>query len=193
MTSTDRFDLFTGVHKGLRAALFETGALLARTDFAAADAAALAGRAVERVLGFLDEHAAHEDAVVLPAVEALCPEMFVALRDEHARVDGLQRDLAALTARLGGAEAAERVAIGRRVHDRFALVVAEHLRHMQREEHDVQRILWAHHTDDVLRALHGRILGRIPQPRSAEWLGLILPALSDPERAALLGALTARP
>jgi hypothetical protein len=192
MTSTDRFDLFTGVHKGLRAALFETAALLARTDFAASDEAAQAARAVARTLGFLEEHAAHEDALVLPAVEALSPEVFVALREDHARADGLQRDLAALAARLPGAEAAERVAIGRRVHDRFGLLVAEHLRHMQREEQDVQRILWAHHADGDLRALHGRILARIAPPRAAEWIGLILPALSNPERAELLGALRAR-
>jgi hypothetical protein len=193
MTSADRFDLFTGVHKGLRAALFETHALLARTDFGAIEDATLAARGVDRLLAFLEEHAAHEDAVVLPAVEALSPELFVALREDHARIDGLQRDLAALAARLAGAGQAERAALGRRLHDRLGLLLAEHLRHMAREEQDVQRLLWAHHDDAALRAIHGRILGRIPPARSADWIGLILPALSAPERSALLGALVGRP
>jgi hypothetical protein len=192
MTSTNRYDLFTPVHKGLRAALFETGALLARTDFAAPGEAAEAARAVERVVAFLDEHAGHEDAVVLPALEALSPELFVALREDHARIDGLQRELVGLSARLPGSAEAERVAIGRRLHDRFGIVVAEHLRHMQREEHEVQRLLCAHRSDDELRTLHGRILGRISRPRSAEWIELILPALSGPERAALSAAIPAR-
>jgi hypothetical protein len=192
MTSANRFDLFTPVHKGLRAALFETAALLARTDFASPAEAAQAARAVARVVAFLDEHAGHEDAVILPALEALSPELFVALREDHARIDGLQRELLALAARLAGATEAERVAVGRRLHDRFAIVVAEQLHHMQREEHEVQRTLCAHRADDELRALHGRILGRIPAPRTAEWVELILPALSGPERAALGAALAAR-
>lgn len=192
MTPTSRFELFTPVHKGLRAALFETGALLARTDFSGAEEAARAARAVERVVAFLEEHAAHEDAVVLPVVEGLSPELAVALREDHARIDGLERELDGLAARLPGATEAERVAIGVRLHDRFGIVVAEHLRHMQREEHEVQRLLWAHRSDADLRALHGRILGRIARPRSAEWLELILPALSVPERAALTAELPAR-
>jgi hypothetical protein len=192
MSPASRFDLFTPVHKGLRAAMFDTGALLGRTDFGAREEALQAARAVERVLSLLDEHAAHEDAVVLPAVEALHPELFVALREDHARLDGLQRELGALAARLSPSEGAERAALGRRLHDRFGLAVAEQLRHMQREEHDVQRLLCAHRTDEELRALHGRILARIPPPRTAEWLGVILPALSIPERAALVGALAGR-
>jgi hypothetical protein len=192
MTSANRFDLFTAVHKGLRAALFETAALLARTDFAARHEAARAAAAVERVVAFLDEHAGHEDAVVLPALAALSPELLVALREDHARVDGLQRELLALAARLPAGGEAERVSLGRRLHDRFVIAVAEHLRHMQREEHEVQRTLCAHRTDDELRALHDQILGRIPPPRTAQWVELILPALSGPERAALSAAASAR-
>jgi hemerythrin HHE cation binding domain-containing protein len=192
MTSANRFDLFTPVHKGLRAVLFETAARLARTDFSVAAEAMQAARAVERVVAFLDEHAGHEDAVILPVVEAHVPELFIALREEHARLDGLQRDVTRLAARLGDASEAERIAIGRRLHDRFELVVAEHLHHMHREEHDVQRTLRAHRGDDELRALHARILGRIPPPRGAEWMELMLPALSGPERSALAADVAAR-
>jgi hypothetical protein len=192
MTSTTRYDLFTAVHKGLRATMFETGALLGRAHLGDRDEALPAARAVERVVSLLDEHAAHEDAVILPVVETLHPELFVALREDHARIDGLQRELAALVARLARSEDAERAPVGARVHDRFGIVLAEQLRHMQREEHDVQRLLRAHLGDDELRALHGRILARIPPPRSAEWLGIILPALSLPERTAVVGALVGR-
>lgn len=192
MTASTRYDFFTPVHKGLRAAMFEAGALLGRTHFGDREEALVAARSVERVISLLDEHAAHEDAVVLPAVEALQPELFVALRADHARLDGLQRELAAFAARVARAEDLERAAVGRRLHDRFGVVLAEQLRHMLREEQDVLRLLQAHLEDDELRALHGRILARIPPPRAAEWLGLMLPAVSIPERAALLAALVAR-
>ena len=193
MTSANRFQLFTFVHKGLRAALFECAGLRARTDFEAPEESGAAARSVARLAGLLDEHAEHEDAVILPVVEALSPECFIALRAEHARTDGLQRDLVALAGRLVEAGAAERPAIGRRLHDRTTVLVAEHLLHMQREEQEVQRLLWAHRTDDELRALEGQVLARMTPARRAEWLGLILPALSLPERAAFAGAPVARP
>jgi hypothetical protein len=192
MSAASRFDLFTAVHKGLRAAMFHAGALLGRTDFGAREEALQAARAVDRVVSLLDEHAAHEDAVILPAVEALYPELFVALREDHARIDGLQRELTALTARVAHAEEVERASLGVRIHDRFGNLLAEQLRHLQREEQDAQRLLRAHRSDEELRAMHGEILARIPPPRSAEWLGVILPALSIPERTAVVGALVAR-
>jgi hypothetical protein len=188
----ERHDLFTSVHKGLRAAMFEAGALLGHADFRDGAEALHAARAVERLLSLLDEHAAHEDAVVLPAVEALGPELFVSIRDDHARIDGLQRELAHLVGRLAGAGEAERAALGRRIHDRFGIVLAEQLRHMQREEQEVQRLLWAHLDDEALRALHRSVLARIPAARAAEWLGVILPALAAPERAAVVAALVER-
>jgi hypothetical protein len=104
---------------------------------------------------------------------------------------GLGREVLALAERLAGSTGLERVALGRRLHERLARLAAEHLVHMQREERDVNRSLWAHRTDEELRALHGRIVGSIPPERNAEWLGLILPALSLPERTALLAPLRA--
>jgi hypothetical protein len=106
---TTRHDVFGTVHKGLRASLFATAALAGRTDFASAEEAEAARAAAARLVGFLDEHAAHEDAVLLPALEAFAPELHAELRTEHARTEGLQRDVEAIAARLGAASAAERV------------------------------------------------------------------------------------
>jgi hypothetical protein len=192
MTTTTRLDLFSSVHKGLRAALFETATLVARTDFADADAAGSVASRCVMTLRFLEEHAEHEDAVVMPELAALAPELHVALQSDHARTDGLQREIAQLLERLARANAAERVSLGRRVHDRIWALAAEHVRHMQREEQEAMRMLWAHRSDAELQALHGRVLARIAPPRTAEWLALMLPAMSVPERAALIGELRAK-
>lgn len=187
-----RVDLYGNVHKGLRAALFGTAALAGRTDFEHADEVQAAAAAVRRLLGFLDEHAAHEDAVVLPVLASLAPELHADLQAEHARLDGLQREVLALADRLPGAPSPERLALGRRLHDRLFRLGAEHVQHMLREEQDATRVLWAHLDDAALGALHGRILGAIPPARMAEWLALMLPALSLPERTAVLAGLRAR-
>jgi hypothetical protein len=189
---SSRPDLYGTVHKGLRASLFATAALAGRTDFTRPAEAGEVAAAVIRLLGFLDEHAAHEDAVVMPVLATIAPELHADLRSEHARTDGLHRELAALAPRLGGASALERASLGRRLHDRLLRLAAEHVHHMQREEGDANRALWAHLDDAALAGLHGRVVGAIPPPRLAEWLALMLPAMSLPERAALLGGLRAQ-
>ena len=190
--TTTRLDLFSNVHKGLRAALFEAATLVARTDFASADAAGAAASHCMATLRFLEEHAEHEDAVVMPELKALSPELHVALQSDHACTDGLQRELAQLLERLDRATLAERVSLGRRIHDRVWTLAAEHVRHMQREEQDAMRMLWAHRSDDELRAMHGRILARIAPRRTSEWLALMLPAMSVSERASIIGELRAK-
>ena len=54
MTRPNRF---LPIHKALRAALFETAALVARTDFASDDEAPIAPRAVGSLLELFDSHA----------------------------------------------------------------------------------------------------------------------------------------
>jgi hypothetical protein len=186
-----RVELYTTVHKGIRSALFEATAAVARTEFADAGEAASAGAAVRRTLAFLDEHAEHEDAVVMPELARICPELFAELTAEHARTHGLQREIEALAARLDGASEAERVALGVRLHERLARLVAEHLRHMAREETEGQRVLAANRSDAELRALHDRIVGRIAPARVPDWLALILPSAALSERAAILADLRA--
>lgn len=188
---TTRIDLFSNVHKGLRAALFETATLVSRTDFASVDDAAVAASRCATTLRFLDEHTGHEDAVVMPELQALSPELHVSLQSDHARTTGLERELAQLVDRLARASVAERVSLGRRIHDRVWTLAAEHVHHMQREERDAMRMLWAHRSDDELRAMQGRILARIAPPRTADWLALMLPAMSVSERAAVIGGLRA--
>lgn len=184
-----RHDLYTGVHKGLRGLLFTASTEVARTDFACADAARTTSFALRRVLAFLHEHVQHEDEAILPVLAALAPELFADLRSEHARVEGLEQEVAGLLERLERAGEAERVSLGQRLHARTGLLVAEHLRHMAREEGEVNRVLWAHKTDAELLEIEGRIVGSIPPARLAEWLEVLLPAMAPAERAELLGGL----
>jgi hypothetical protein len=180
-----RVDLFGSIHKGLRAALCETATLLARTGFEDAAASATAAASVNALLGFLEEHAGHEDAVVLPVLALHSPELAAELRSDHARVEGLQEEAGAIAARLELASPAERVSLGARLHERVWLLLAEHAKHMQVEESRANRVLHANLTDGELLALHGRIVGSIAPARMGEWFEILLPALAPVERSAL--------
>lgn len=184
-----RVDLYTSVHKGLRTLFFQTLLEIARTDFAQADQARRAAGSLRRLLGFLHEHAEHEDEAILPELEQLAPELHAELRAEHARTGGLEGELEGLALRLAEAGPAERESLGARMHERLGLLAAEHLRHMAREEREANRVLWAHRSDAELAVIEGRIVGGIRPERLAEWLALMLPAVSRPERAALLAGM----
>ena len=188
-----RIELFGPIHKGLRAALCETATLLARTDFQDPAASRAAAASVGEVLGFLDEHAGHEDDKVLPVLQAHSPELAAELRSDHARVEGLQEEIGAIATRLELASPAERVSLGARLHEKVWLLLAEHARHMQVEESRANRVLYANLSDEELAALHGRIVGSIPPARIAEWMKILLPALEPAERAALHAAGAAGP
>ena len=75
--------------------------------------------------------------------------------------------------------------LGRELVRRFQTFVAQQLQHMDREEREVMAVLWAGLTDAEIGAISGRIVADIPQPRLAELMALILPALSAPEREAM--------
>jgi hypothetical protein len=185
----DRVDLFTTVHKGLRVLLFETTRLVARTDFADDHECSVAVVATTELLRWLDEHSAHEDAVIMPRLSELAPELHSALAAEHARVDGLAHVVKRLLPRFSGADTAQRIALGVRLHRRLGRLTAEHLAHMEREETEANRVLWAHIDDASLAALRGRILASIAPARLAAWLGILLPAVSPAERAGMIAGL----
>jgi hypothetical protein len=166
--------------------MFDGMAQVARADFDQAEEAGEAGIAVERLLTFLAEHAEHEDREILPELTRLCPELAADLQADHSRIQGFEQEVAKLVLRLRGATGVERRSLGRRIHEKLGTLVAHHLLHMEREEVQAHRVLWANRSDDELGALHERIVGAIAPARVAEWMKIILPALNGAERAALV-------
>ncbi len=183
-----RLDLFLAVHKGIRAELFEMARQVARSDFSELAEARAAEARVQRCFGFLEEHARHEDEVILRELQPLAPVLCAELHNEHSRIDGLMLEVVRLLSRLEPAAPAERVALGRRLHGALGCFLAEYLRHMEREEGEVNRMLWANRSDEQLGELHSRIVGSIEPARMGEWIELILPELNASERALLLAA-----
>ena len=66
-----RPNYFNNIHKAVRAGLFETALQVARTDLGDLQAAVAAARSVVELMDFLDEHAAHEQGFMFPALLGL--------------------------------------------------------------------------------------------------------------------------
>jgi hypothetical protein len=189
MTRPNRYQ---PIHKALRAALFDATVLVARTDFPDAGEAKVAARAVATLLDVLDSHAAHEEEFVMPAVARHAPALVATLETEHGRLEGLQAELRALLPRTCSDVTAEREAAGQLLGRALTLLVADHLRHMDREETEAMPVLWAHQTEEELDAMDARIRAAIPPDRMPVMLRLMLPTMSITEGARLLSSARAQ-
>jgi len=190
MTSANaaaRHDLYRFIHKGLRAALFDSVRALGLLD---ADDAGERERVLdraERLLALLAAHVKHEDDFVHRAIEARQPggaqhtagdhrEQFETLQALRAEIDAVRRAVPAeLQLRL------------HRLYRHFALLAAENLEHMNVEETHNNELLWSLYSDDELDALHDRLLAASEPHMKVEAIGWIAEALNPHELAALLG------
>lgn len=73
----------------------------------------------------------------------------------------------------------------------LAAFVAENLEHMQIEETYKNHLLWLAYSDAELLEIHRAILGSIPPEKMADVLRWMIPAISAPARALMLGEMQA--
>jgi len=180
-----RLDAFTPIHKGLRRNLFETAIALGRTDFSSADETAAAERTVGECLTYLREHAEHEDRHVVPEIARLAPELAAIIAVEHPELERAAIAVDSLWPRFAALGTEERQALGGELQRRFQALVALHLRHMDREEREVNAAFWAGMDDVGIAAISRRIISDIPPARMLHWQQqVLLPAWSAPEIAA---------
>lgn len=181
-----RHDPYRFIHKGLRAAMFATLQDLGSAD--PADEAAL--RAVldgaDELLALLLEHMRQENHFFHVAIEARRPGGSEAVGDEHAQLRDILADLQEDVQRLRRTAAEARAGQLHWLYQRFCAAVAEHLRHMQREEEELNALLWELYGDDELRAIHHQLLAA-SEPRLLRVLiDWMLVALAPRELAGLL-------
>ena len=180
-----RVDLFTPIHKGLRRNLFETAIALGRTDFSSEAETAAAKERVDECLTYLREHAEHEDGHVVPEIARLSPELAATMAEEHPELERAAIAVDSLWPRFASLGPEERLAMGGELARRFQALVAMQLRHMDREEREVNALFWARLEDRDLAAVSRRIVVGIPPARLMTWQReVLLPAWSSREIAA---------
>ena len=84
----------------------------------------------------------------MPVVARHARSLVATLETEHGRLEGLQAELRALLPRTCSDVTAEREAAGQLLGRALTLLVADHLRHMDREETEAMPVLWAHQTEE---------------------------------------------
>lgn len=181
-----RFDMYTGIHKALRALMADSLLALGRMD--SADAAEVA-QCAERVRGLLAicaGHVQHENAFVHAAIEARAPGASAAIAHEHE--DHVQH-IAALgeqVTALCNAAPAQRAAAAARLYRELALFVADNFRHMHVEETAHNAVLWARYTDAELLEIHDALVASVPPQEMMAIARWLVPSVNPEERLHML-------
>ncbi len=185
-----RLDLFTAIHKAIRALLFDAADRMQsvdvddaaeRTDFLAM---------VEDRLNFLREHAEKEDNYVFPAVSEFDREAVEAVEREHDHLHSLTDAVNVNLAWLRSAEAGERHQALTALRRSFHVLVAGHLYHMNHEEEQILPATQRYLTDEQLQSIFATIQKSIPPDRYAQWMQWMLPALQPMELAGMLRGMS---
>lgn len=187
-----RPDLFTPIHKAIRALLYDLAAEAQRTDHADAAASAATCDRIERGLDLMLEHGAHEDAEIFPALAACAPALAARLETQHHSLHHADDEVrAGIIAIRTAADAHGRQAAGARMVRALNALVGMQSLHMNAEEEEAMPALLARYADDELVAIRARIVASQSPERYEEWLRLMIPALHDGELTGMLAGLKA--
>lgn len=189
--SAPRLDLYGGIHKALRAAMTDALLTLGRCDPQDdADLSAMADT-LRELLHFCEQHVAHEDRFMHPAIEARAPGVSDdAADDHHGHLEHIAMLRAELDALLACAPVG-RDAAALALYRRLSLFVAENFEHMLIEETRHNSALWAHYSDEELAALHNELVASIAPQEMMATLRWLVPFMAHGERCAMLADMRA--
>lgn len=186
-----RVDMYTLVHKGIRAFLGATLETVGRTDALDREDVAHALAEVRSLGTFLRAHLHHENQFVHPALEARRPGAARRTSSDHVEHERALERLEAAALALENSADALRPGTASALYRELALFAAENFEHMHFEETENNAQLWASYTDEELGRIHEAMLASIKPEIFALGLRWMVPAMAPAERAALLTGMLA--
>lgn len=191
VAAAGRFDMYTDIHKALRAWMGDVQARLGAIDVEDEADCASVLQAFSELLDMMHSHLQHENNFVHAAIEARQPGASAALAGDHVShietIAQLQRQGLALQS----CPAHERAVAALCLYREFVLFAAENMAHMQVEETESNGLLQALYTDEELLALHERLVGSIPPAEMMAVTRWMLPAITPQSRAQMLAGIRA--
>jgi hemerythrin-like domain-containing protein len=154
-----RYNIFNLIHKGLRAALYQTALQLQQTDFTVEDETEDAVNKVKEVVMLFDGHAHKEDLFVLPAIAEYEPSVVASFEDEHVEDIKLGQQLNACIQKLEASEnIIEKINCSRELSEAFVAFTVFNLKHMAKEEDILNKLLWRYYSDDEIKKINSDIV-----------------------------------
>lgn len=188
----NKVDLFTAIHKAIRALLYATGNQLQTANLAEEEDMLVTLTRLEHTIEMLEEHGHHEDELIFPPIEQVAPGSTEEAESQHRgyeeRVIRLREVIKLIK---DTTEPSGRMALAGLLNRRFTDFMAFYLTHMNCEEETVLEVSQQKLTYDELMAIRLSVQSSIPPGRYSEWLQWMLPALSIHELVPLLSQVKA--
>jgi hemerythrin-like domain-containing protein len=186
----ERYNIFNLIHKGLRAALYQTGLQLQQTDFTVAEEKESALNRVKEIVMLFDAHAHKEDHFILPAIEAYEPSVVATFESEHVTDLQLGEQLGAKIVQVEHAGSLlEQIVAGRELTESFVAFMVFNLKHMAKEEDIINKILWRYYSDDEIKNISGQITATVEPWMQDFYATLMLRGINTSEAATLIKAI----
>ncbi len=185
------FDLYCDIHKAIRVAMFDVTAAAGRLDPADRGARLAHADQVRDLLWLLRFHADHEDTHIEAAVAAVMPLRAREIATEHAALEVRMDRLVAIAELVFDEDRDDAAGAVHLLYLELASFVSAYLAHQDMEERIVMPSLWESYDLQTLLEIHSAILASIAPDVMARCLALMLPAMNNDGRAAMLAAMQA--
>lgn len=182
-----RVDMYSGIHKALRALMADTLLAVGRMDPDDALELAQTSQRVLELLDFCAGHLRHENEFVHTAMEARAPGASAQIAHEHEEHTQHIAELNTVVGALLNAPQAGRAAAATELYRSLALFISENFQHMHVEETAHNAVLWARYTDAELIDIHNALVASIPPQEMMYTVRWLVPFMNPAERAAMLG------
>jgi hypothetical protein len=186
MSATPRLDMYSGIHKALRALMSDTLLAVGRMDCDDELEFAQVTQRVVELLDVLRSHLSHENRFVHSAMEAREPGACARIAGEHVEHEAHLAKLGQAVELLRMQPPGARTAAAMALYRELALFVADNFGHMHIEETLHNAVLWARYTDEELAGIHNALVAAIPPQEMMFVLRWMVPFMNPVERAALL-------
>jgi hemerythrin-like domain-containing protein len=187
-----RVDLFTTVHKAIRALIYDLSMMLQTADFTDERARNACLAALEHFLELLHEHAGYEDTTVFAATHRFEPQIIDTLEEEHHQIAVHLEQVHKSIARVKSATTdQERIEAGAELNRSVNKFIAFYLSHLAHEEDTVLPATLKYFNDDELMGMRAEVQRTATPARFAEWMRWMYPSVNINELTEMFRTLKA--
>ena len=188
---SQRADLYTEVHKGLRRALTSLLNVAGRLDVTDPKAVVNFNDDLGFLVGLLAEHAENEDTHVQSLIVSAETDLAATIEVAHQELKTEINAVVEAYRQLGESDEEQALSAGKSAYYKLSAFIGRYLVHMSTEELEVMPFLQGRLTDSELMDITNQLRGSIPPPRMADYLKLMIPAMNIQERTAMFSGMKA--
>ena len=180
--NNNRYNSFNQIHKGLRVMLYDTAEQMQQADMSKETLAAPVLAQVEEVLYLFESHAHGEDHHFNEPLEKSYPEVAKLFEKEHEEDHRLAAVLSRLITSYRMADNdAERATRAKELYYAFNEFIAFNLYHMNKEEIELNAVLWEKYSDQEIKMIEQTLVQSIPPQKMMKYAKWMIRGINDAE------------